>query len=146
MFQRILVVCVGNICRSPVAEAMLRAQLPHKHFSSAGLNAMVGQGVDANARELAEHAGLTVEAHQARQLTVSMLQNAELILVMSDGQRRAVGELLPTALGKTMLLGRWLDDGKGRDVPDPYQKSSEVFQHVHQLMDQAVRAWVNKLA
>lgn len=145
MFQNILVVCIGNICRSPVAEAMLRAQLPHKQFSSAGLGARVGEGVDPTAKQLAEEAGLEVNHHQARQLTTAMLHAADLILVMSDGQRRAVAELSPTALGKTMRLGQWLDNGQGKDIPDPYQKSPEAFAHVHQLMDAATRAWATRL-
>lgn len=146
MFQRILVVCIGNICRSPVAEAMLRQHLPAKELSSAGLGARVGEGVDPKAQQLAEAAGLNVAEHSARQLTPAMLQAADLILVMSDGQRRAVAELSPAAMGKTMRLGNWLENGKGRDIPDPYQKSQEAFEHVHQLMADATAAWASKLA
>ncbi|EHA14316.1 low molecular weight protein-tyrosine-phosphatase [Halomonas sp. HAL1] len=145
MFHNILVVCIGNICRSPVAEAMLRAQLPDKQFSSAGLGARVGEGVDPKARQLAEAARLKVAEHSASQLTLEMLQAADLILVMSDNQRRAVAEIAPEALGKTMRLGRWLDNGKGRDIPDPYLKSQEVFEYVHRLMDEACRTWASKL-
>ncbi|WP_252109650.1 MULTISPECIES: low molecular weight protein-tyrosine-phosphatase [unclassified Halomonas] len=146
MFQHILVVCVGNVCRSPVAEAMLRKRLPGRQFSSAGLGALVGSQIDANARALAEKDGLEMGDHQARQLTREMLDRADLILVMSDQQRLAVAELSSAALGKTMRLGQWLENGRGKDIPDPYRKSAEIFQHVHQLMDQAVQAWVSKLA
>lgn len=145
MFKRILVVCTGNICRSPVAEAMLRRALPNKQLSSAGLGAVVGHGVEPTARELAEADGLDVSDHVARQLTREMLQAAELILVMSDGQRRAVADLAPAALGKTMTLGKWLDDGKGRDIPDPYRKSREAFEHVHELLSKATDAWAKRL-
>ncbi|NOG31669.1 low molecular weight phosphotyrosine protein phosphatase [Halomonas sp. TBZ9] len=145
MFQHILVVCIGNICRSPVAEAMLRKQLPGKQLSSAGLNAVVDEGVDPKARQLAEQAGLEVASHKARQLTPAMLQAADLILVMSDGQRRAIADMSPAMLGKTMRLGQWLENGQGKDIPDPYQKSQEVFYYVHRLMDDATRAWARKL-
>ncbi|WP_282041301.1 low molecular weight protein-tyrosine-phosphatase [Halomonas alimentaria] len=143
MFSRILVVCTGNICRSPVAEAMLRRALPGKQLSSAGLGALVGQGVEPTARELAEADGLDVTDHQARQLTREMLAQADLILVMSTGQRRAVGELAPEALGKTMLLGKWLPGEP--DIPDPYRKSREAFEHVHQMLTEATREWAVKL-
>ena len=83
--------------------------------------------------------------NQARQLTVEMLQTVDLVLVMSDGQRRAVGELAPEALGKTMLLGRWLDDGQGRDIPDPYRKSRDAFVHVHGLLREATGEWAKRL-
>lgn len=146
MFQHILVVCIGNICRSPVAAAMLHKHLPGKELCSAGLNARVGEGVEPKARQLAENAGLDVSQHKARQLTPVMLETADLILVMSNGQRRAIADISPVVLGKTLCLGQWLEQGKGKDIPDPYQKSQEVFEHVHQLMDDATRSWAEKLA
>jgi len=143
MFNRILVVCAGNICRSPVAEAMLRRALPRREIDSAGLGALVGHGVEPTARELAEADGLDVANHQARQLTAEMLVDADLILVMSPGQRRAVGELAPQALGKTMLLGKWLPDEP--EIPDPYRKSREAFEHVHRLLGRATTSWAARL-
>lgn len=145
MFQRILVVCIGNICRSPVAAAMLAEALPEQTIESAGLGALVGQGVEPTARALGEAEELELADHRARQLTTEMINAAELILVMSEGQRRAVGELAPEALGKTMRLGRWLDQGRGLDIPDPYRKSSEAFEHVHGLLKDATAAWAGKL-
>ncbi|PRY66010.1 low molecular weight protein-tyrosine-phosphatase [Halomonas ventosae] len=145
MFHHILVVCTGNICRSPVAAAMLARALPALRVESAGLGALVGYGVEPTARALAEADGLDVADHQGRQLTAEMLQAADLILVMSEGQRHAVADLAPEALGKTMLLGRWLDGGKGREIPDPYRKSPQAFEHVHQLLHQAVVRWATRL-
>ncbi|WP_346795503.1 low molecular weight protein-tyrosine-phosphatase [Halomonas sp. Bachu 37] len=145
MFQRILVVCTGNICRSPVAEALLRQRLPERQISSAGLGALVGKPVELQAAQLAEADGLDVSDHQARQLTPAMIQEADLILVMSEGQRRAVGKQAPQALGKILLLGRWLNDGAGRDIPDPYRKSVETFERVHGLLKDATLAWAEKL-
>ncbi|WP_445004364.1 low molecular weight protein-tyrosine-phosphatase [Halomonas mongoliensis] len=145
MFQHILIVCTGNICRSPVAEAMLSEALPGRALSSAGLGALVGHGVEPTARALAEADGLDVADHQARQLTVEMLGDADLVLVMSPGQRRAIADLAPEALGKTMLLGKWLDGGKGVDIPDPYRKSREVFEHVHGLLRDASAEWARRL-
>lgn len=145
MFQRILVVCIGNICRSPVAQAMLADALPDRRVESAGLGALVGHGVEPTARALGEAEGLDLAGHQSRQLTAEMLGAADLILVMSEGQRRAVGELAPEAMGKTMRLGRWLDHGRGQDIPDPYRKSPEAFEHVHKLLKDATGAWTTRL-
>ena len=145
MFQKLLVVCTGNICRSPVAEAMLKRALPDRQIESAGLGALVGEGVAPQARVLAEADGLDVSAHKARQLSPVMTQRADLILVMNERQRRAVGETDPAAMGKTLLLGRWLGPGMGTEVPDPYRKSDEAFQHVHELLKQATEAWAGKL-
>ncbi|MDN6181047.1 MAG: low molecular weight phosphotyrosine protein phosphatase [Halomonas subglaciescola] len=145
MFQRILVVCIGNICRSPVAAAMLAKALPERTIESAGLGALAGQGVEPTARALGEAEGLPLSDHRARQLSTDMINAADLILVMSEGQRRAVGELAPEALGKTLRLGRWLDEGRGLDIPDPYRKSSDAFEHVHGLLKDATGAWIGKL-
>ncbi|AIA76359.1 phosphotyrosine protein phosphatase [Halomonas campaniensis] len=145
MFKHILVVCTGNICRSPVAEAILRQQLTNCQVSSAGLGALQGEPVSSFAQQLAESDGLDVTHHRARQLTVPMIQKADLILVMTEGQRRALGEQAPHALGKTLLLGRWLNDGEGQDIPDPYRKTLDVFEHVHTLLKDASFLWVDKL-
>lgn len=145
MFDRILVVCTGNVCRSPVGEALLKRHFPAKRVESAGLAALVGQGVDPNALRLGEADGLELGSHRARQVTLELLQDAELILVMSEGQRRAINDLSPTAMGKTMLYGRWLEGRQGVGIPDPYRKSPEVFAHVHRLLTQAAEAWAQRL-
>ncbi|WP_018935583.1 low molecular weight protein-tyrosine-phosphatase [Thioalkalivibrio sp. ALJ24] len=145
MFERILVVCTGNICRSPVGEALLRRHAPKRHIGSAGLGALVGEGVAPQARALAEADGLDVSAHSARQLTSSLLEQSDLVLVMTDGQRQAIGRNHPRALGKTMRFGHWLDEGRGRDIPDPYGKSDDAFREVHVLLTEAARGWAERL-
>ncbi|MDO3720332.1 low molecular weight protein-tyrosine-phosphatase [Marinobacter sp. chi1] len=143
MFNRILVLCTGNICRSPVAEAMLQAGLPGKKVESAGLGALVDHPADSIAQELATQAGLDIGQHRARQATTEMFRRADLILVMSWGQKAQVTELDPSSNGKTLLISRWLDDQP--DIPDPYKKSREAFVHVHKRLEEAVYAWLLRL-
>lgn len=145
-FSRLLVICTGNICRSPVAAALLRARLPSPAIESAGLGALVGKGVEPTARELAEKEGLDVGSHRARQVTPEMVRWADLVLVMSERQRLAVAELHPASTGKIFLLGHWLErNGKGEEIPDPYRKSQEAFEYVHNQLIRAADAWQKKL-
>ncbi|MDY6816499.1 MAG: low molecular weight protein-tyrosine-phosphatase [Pseudomonadota bacterium] len=143
MFNHILVLCTGNICRSPVAGAMLKAGLPDKSVESAGLGALVDRPADPTAAELASQAGLDLSHHKARQATTAMFRQADLILVMTEGQKARVTEMDPSSTGKTLLMGHWLE---GRpDIPDPYKKSREAFVHVHQRLEEAVNAWLPRL-
>src|SRR5690606_16077495 len=143
MFDKILVVCHGNICRSPLAEAMLKAALPHCRVESAGLHALVGHPADASTQDVASPDGLVLRDHKGRQLNSEMLNDADLILVMSESQRAAIGEKSSSALGKTLLLGHWLP--KQKEIPDPHGKSRDVFLHVHDQIRQATIAWAQKL-
>lgn len=144
MFNNILIVCVGNICRSPLAEAMLKQHLTAKgkQVSSAGLQAMVAQGADAHTTELATAAGIDLSNHKARQLTREMLAEADLILTMEQRHLEDISKMAPQARGKTMLLGRWLNN---REIPDPYRKSADAFQLSHALIQQATAAWLKYL-
>lgn len=143
MFNHILVLCTGNVCRSPVAEAMFKANLPRKTVVSAGLGALVGEGADPLAAALATRAGLDVSSHRARQVCTEHLRQADLILVMSEDQRARVRAHDPAAAGKVMLLSHWLPDRP--DIPDPYRKSPEAFEHVHDMLERCVTSWLTKL-
>ncbi len=142
MFNNILVVCVGNICRSPTAEFLLKQALPHKAVHSAGLGALNGHDMDATAREVAERHGVCCHAHQARQLTRDLCRQADVILVMENKHKEGVSQLVPEARGKTFLLGQW---SQGQEVPDPYKKSTEAFEHVYKLIAHHCGQWADKL-
>lgn len=145
-FNHILVVCAGNICRSPTAEYMLKGLLPHKHISSAGIaterSRLTGKPADDAAKTVASGHGLDISQHQARQLTPELCRENDLILVMEKGHINAVADICAEARGKTMLLGQWLGQ---REIPDPYQKSTEAYEQVYNLLEQATQAWVSKL-
>lgn len=141
MFKSILIVCIGNICRSPTGEALLKSKLEGKNIqvSSAGLGALVGKPVDATATQVMEAAGYQLPDHQARQLTPDMLRAADLVLVMENKHLQAVHSMVPEARGKSFLFGKWLDNC---EVPDPYRQQLPAFEHVFRILDEASSAWL----
>ncbi|EPH0539865.1 protein tyrosine phosphatase [Klebsiella pneumoniae] len=142
MFDSILVVCTGNICRSPIGERILRRALPNKKIDSAGTSALVDHAADESAAKIAEFHGVSLEGHKGKQFTASLARQYDLILVMEKYHLDHIGRIAPEARGKTMLFGQWLSQ---RDIPDPYRKSDEAFASVYQLIEQASLHWVEKL-
>ncbi|MBE0376702.1 low molecular weight protein-tyrosine-phosphatase [Pseudoalteromonas prydzensis] len=140
MFDSILVVCAGNICRSPTAEYVLKSKLAGKNIkvSSAGLTALEGKAADATAKQIAAPHGITMEEHQGRQLTSNLVAQNSVILVMEQRHLTDLCSRYPEARGKTFLLGKWLGD---KEIPDPYRQSLEAFEHVYALIDSACSAW-----
>jgi protein-tyrosine phosphatase len=138
MFSRILTVCVGNICRSPMAEAELMARLRKRGLlavvESAGLGALVGRPADPVAQELMLARGIDISGHRARQLTPELIRSFELILVMEAEQQRAVEGILPGARGRVHRIGRW----GAFDVPDPYRQDRQAFEKALELIVRGV--------
>ncbi|WMJ71516.1 low molecular weight protein-tyrosine-phosphatase [Stenotrophomonas sp. 24(2023)] len=144
MFKNILVVCVGNICRSPSAEVMLREAVSAKgiQVSSAGLGALVDHRIDATAQQLLQEHGFDGGAHRARQISPALLSGADLVLTMERKHIHRIIAIAPEASGKTFLLGKWQGD---REIPDPYRQQRQAFEHVHALMAEGVGSWVRYL-
>lgn len=142
MFNSILVVCIGNICRSPMAERVLQRLLPNIPVSSAGVGALIGKGMDERAAQFVLTHGLQPEGHKARQLTPEICRAADLILVMTQFELKQIREIAPEATGKVMLFGKWMGD---KEISDPYQCSDEMYESVYRLIEKAANTWVDKL-
>ncbi|GGA42820.1 low molecular weight protein-tyrosine-phosphatase [Dyella nitratireducens] len=144
MFKHILIICVGNICRSPSAEFLFRDKLRHRNIQirSAGLKAMVGYPMDDNAMRVLQEHGIDAAAHRARQLDAAMLREADLVLAMERDHLSAASRLAPEASGKFFLLDKW---GGATDIPDPYRRSPQVFEHVHAMIERGVESWLSYL-
>ena len=104
----ILLVCTGNLCRSPAAELLLADRLgPAAHdysIHSAGTKAVTGSPIDPTMRELLGRRGIEATGSLACQVTVGMLESADLILTASTSHRAAVVRILPRAVRKTLTL------------------------------------------
>ncbi|RRZ94753.1 protein tyrosine phosphatase [Erwinia sp. 198] len=143
MINSILVVCVGNICRSPTGERLLKQALPDKKIASAGLSALVDHPADETAGSVASEHGVSLAGHQARQLTSGMCRDYDLILVMEKRHVDLVNRINPSVRGKTMLFGHWLNQ---QEIADPYKKSRDAFEAVYGLLEKAAQKWVTALS
>lgn len=150
MYERILVLCTGNICRSPLATALLRLQLEADgcagriQVQSAGTRALVGQPADETVLYVASEQPLLLrelEKHRAQQVNATLLWWADLVLVMESSHVRQLSRIDPRAHEKTSLLGHWL----GESIADPYLKHELDYRAAHQLIDKAVLSWRDKI-
>lgn len=140
-FENILVVCVGNICRSPMAEALLKQRFPEKNIDSAGVGALVGHGADPAAIEIMQQQNIDITGHVAKQIDEALALKYELILTMSDGQNKWIEERFPFCRGKTFKLGHWGD----KDIADPYKHEMSAFITAYQDIVSSIDEWQDKL-
>ena len=144
MFKSVLVVCVGNICRSPLGEALLKQSLAGKdiRIASAGISALVGKPMEPTALEILREHGGDHPDHSAQQFTSELARNYDLILTMEPRHIQDITRIAPEARGKTFLLGKWQGD---KAIPDPYRQQRPAFEHVHKLITQATADWTKYL-
>ncbi|EDT44007.1 low molecular weight protein-tyrosine-phosphatase [Burkholderia ambifaria] len=139
MIARILVVCEGNLCRSPLAQAMLTRALPGLAVASAGLSAIDGQPVDPVTDELSRARGIDLSSHCAARLDDHMCTSADLILAMEREQVRAIASVHPFTRGRVYRLAGTAD------IPDPYRRSLPRYEHAIALIERGVHDWVARV-
>ena len=144
--MNILMVCVGNICRSPMAEYSLKYLLSSadkKHnISSAGLNALVGYPAHEMTRKLLLNKKIDCSAHKARQLSSDIVISSDLVIVMESSHKYYIENNFTSSCGKVFLLGEW---GGCFEVPDPFNKSLDFFIETQRLIEKGLQFWLKKL-
>lgn len=141
MINKVLFICIGNICRSPMAEGLFKQALPEKAVFSAGLSAMVGDAADPLSIQLMDERGIDIREHRARSLAGWMISETDLIVTMDMDQKRFIEHRYPGAKGKVIRIGEY---GKF-DVPDPYRLSPSAFRHSLNLIEQGIDQLVERI-
>lgn len=143
----IIVACTGNICRSPMAEAVLRHYVEQRgiaaQVSSCGLDAPVGRSPHKYALEVNAARGIPIDTNKRSQACVSAeLKRASVIFVMENHHRHQVLHRYSAVGGKTFLLGHWQN---GLQIPDPVNDPLPMFEQVYEYIDQGSQSWLDHL-
>jgi len=143
-------VCLGNICRSPLAEGILHAKVAHEavQVDSAGTGAWhVGQQPDKRSIAVAKKYGIDLSTQRARQFTKNDFNTSDLIYVMDRSNYKNVLDMAPneTAQKKVHLILNELKNNALTEVPDPYYGGDEGFEQVYQLLDDACTVIAEKI-
>ena len=147
----VLVVCTGNICRSPTGEGVLRHLAEKRGLAdrvavrSAGTHDYhVGESPDARSMKHASRRGYDLSSQRAMQVSRQHFHEFDYILAMDRGHLRQLKAIAPA--GARARLGMFLDASarwKGEDVPDPYYGGAEGFENVLDMVEDAAKGWLD---
>lgn len=133
----VLVVCTGNVCRSPAAERLLAPLVPPEiAVSSAGLRALAARGIDGPTALALRERGIDPDGHVARQFTAALLAASDLVLTAEAAQRNAILHDAPTAMHRTFTLREFGRLGAGLPPLDPPVTAEALRERVHRVAAQ----------
>ena len=149
MATKILMVCLGNICRSPLAEGIMRSKLSEDFtVDSAGTGGWhAGELPDKRSIATAKNRGLDITNQRARQFKRSDFEIFDHIFVMDNSNYKDVLALAPNeeAKSKVKLILNEIFPNENVDVPDPYYGGQDGFENVFDMLDQACEEIARKL-
>jgi len=146
----ILMVCLGNICRSPLAEGILRAKLPEANFTIDSVGTAdyhIGSPPDKRSVAVGKKYGIDISSLKGRQFEITDFDNFDLIYAMD---RSVFNDVLELARGekdvkKVSLILNELTPDENLEVPDPYYGGDEGFEIVYKMLNKACDALVRRL-
>ncbi len=141
----IMIICAGNMCRSPFAEYYMRQKFEDAGVEgecfSRGLLAMPGRKAPSAALQVGLEFGIDMQDHISQTLLAPDVDRAAMIMVMESGQRQHLSKMRPASIGKIFLLSQPLD---GKTIADPMGKDDDHFRKVYKEIMMNVDAWVKR--
>ncbi len=147
---KILMVCLGNICRSPLAEGILKSKLPEDKFTidSAGTGAYhVGNTPDARSIAVAKKYGIDISNQRARQFTRKDFVDFDIIYAMDTSNHTNILKIAKNDIdtSKVKLILNEITPSENLSVPDPYYGGVQGFENVYKMLDTACSELAKKL-
>ena len=150
---RVLLVCTANICRSPMAEGLMRLKLEQRDMlrktsvHSAGTHAFQpGRPADPRAKKVCSREGIDLRKCRARQITDQDFEKYDHILALDGKNYRWLLDACPELYrDKVSLLGSWSEEARNADIPDPYYGNLAGFEAVFSMLNEPINEFVTHL-